>query len=296
MIHTTNLFLASASGFIGSYLYSYLIKDSSINLFSCTRSISANSSPANITGINLNRRDDVARLVESIPPCDVIIYSAAAINYQIDDLNISDSNCAGIQNITYLQKCWSSSLVIYISSIGVIGAPQTLPISEFHPVMPPTSYHASKLFGEHIVRLLSSKETKAVSLRISAPVGAGMPRHRFLPTLVDRALLGMPILLKGSGARIQDYIDIRDIAKLISLLVEKPVSGVFNVASGNAISNRSLAEKVISVLDSSSNIIFNNGPDPEENHRWIISCEKLWLETKFKSTVSIEESIRSLVS
>ena len=160
--------------------------------------------------------------------------------------------------------------------LGVIGLPEQIPITEEHPVAPRTTYHASKLFGEHRVTMANQAgESNGAILRLPSPVGPGMPDHRILPLFVQRALNNDALVLLGQGTRRQNYVDVRDVAIAVASCIRRHTVGALNnVASDSAISDHELAELCKSILNSSSPIMFSEDPDPEESVSWDISITK----------------------
>ncbi len=232
-------------------------------------------------------------LSERIPPCDVIIHAAAVIQHDLFGQNIPLVNCLGSQQVFRLAAEWKVRGLIYLSSVPVIGQPRELPVTEEHPVDPPSAYHASKLFGEHLVRLVGlDAGIPAASFRLTSPIGPGMPPNRIFSVFIGQALAGKPILLAGTGARRQNYVDARDIARAAELWLEQPKPGLFNVAGRESISNRCLAETIVQTLESSSTVALSGKPDPDDKLAWDVSIDKAGSSFGFEPAYGIEQSIR----
>lgn len=214
------------------------------------------------------------KLADGVGECDAIVHCAAVISKSLTDRDVSLVNGAGTQEIIRAAGLLGVKRIIYISSLPIIGAPARLPIDEEHPVNPPTAYHASKLFGEHLMRLACSASLSTASLRITSPVGPGTPRGRIFSEFVWRASKGEPLVLAGAGGRRQNYVDVRDVAAAVALCLRSEARGVFNVAGAAAVSNLELARACVSALHSSSSISFSGAADAEENVAWDVSIEK----------------------
>lgn len=231
------------------------------------------------------------RIRARVAPCDAVVHAAAAISPSLDDDAVVLSNCVGTQQVVRLALAWGRRQVVFISSVPVIGTPRRLPITEDHPTCPPTAYHASKLFGEALIRLAAREGLTAATLRLTSPVGAGMPPDRILSVFVRRALAGQPLKVFGSGSREQNYVDVRDVAAAVRACLEQKVTGLFHVAGRASISNVDLARRCIDVLGSGSDIELVAGPDAHENERWQVSIEKARQRFGYAPRYSIEESI-----
>ena len=229
-----------------------------------------------------------------VEACDAIVHAAAAVVADPHAPAVSLANCRGTQRGVALAERWRVRSLVYISSVPGIGTPRRLPIDEDHPVDPPTAYHASKLYGERLVELARRRGMTAATLRLTAPVGPGMPDGRILSVWVRRALRGEPLELAGSGGRRQDYVDVRDVAAGAAACLERGAAGLFNVASGRAISNRELGELVLTVCRSSSPVRPTGRPDPEEDVSWEVSIERAATTFGYVPVHDLRDSIRAV--
>lgn len=218
--------------------------------------------------------DFVDQVVAVLPRCDAIVHSAASLSKRNDDVSLSLVNGVGIQNVIRLADRTAARQLIHLSGLPVIGRPITTPIDENHPVNSATAYHASKYYGEQLVRLAASSRLLAASFRITSPVGPGTPPGRIFSEFSVRARRGEPLMLAGRGGRRQDYVDVRDIATAVEQALEQGVDGVFNIASGVAVSNLELARACIDTLQSRSVISFSEAADPDEDVAWVVSVDK----------------------
>jgi nucleoside-diphosphate-sugar epimerase len=238
----------------------------------------------------------VEKLRQEIPQCDAVIHAAASLNMDLFAIDVVLTNCLGVHNMLSLASQWGCKRFVFLSSLPVIGVPKILPIDEEHPTNPATSYHASKLFGEQLVGLAALRGLNSVSLRLSAPVGPGMPKGRLLNVLVSRAVNSEIIELQGHGTRQQNYVDVRDISSAVELCLENPISGVFNIASASCISNIDLALRCIDRCHSGSEIVFTGVTDLEEGYIWAVSIEKARNKLGYVPQYGIDEAIDAAVA
>lgn len=230
---------------------------------------------------------------KNIDKIDVIIHCGALINYEEHLLNLIKTNCVGMYNIIELMKNKKCKKIIYISSIQVIGKIKQLPIDEKHCTDPLTLYHSTKLFGENYLKNISN--IQKFILRISSPVGNGMPNNKILKVFVKNSLEGKPLTLSGKGGRVQNYINIKDIVNAIKICIKDNThSGIYNIASSENISNIDLAKICIKELNSNSQIIFNGLEDREEKDNWNISIKKAEEELSFKPQYLIRDVIKEI--
>jgi UDP-glucose 4-epimerase len=223
--------------------------------------------------------------------CDAIVHAAASLDRNPYAPSISLANGVGTQQMLALGARWEVSSFVYVSGVAVIGSPDELPVTEEHTAAPPTAYHASKLFGEHLCDVVRATGTPTVSLRLTAPVGPGMADGTILPVFVSRALSGEPLELAGRGTRGQDYVDVRDVAAAVEASLERGPTGVLNIASGRCVTNVELARRCIDALESSSEVRLTGASDAEEGVRWEVSIERAGAAIDYRPRRSLEDTI-----
>jgi UDP-glucose 4-epimerase len=242
----------------------------------------------------LGSEDAIDLIGKALQPCEAIVHTAASLSHDRCDPSISLTNCLGTQQIIKLANIWVAPQLVYISSVPVIGCPLQHPITEDHPTQPSTAYHASKLFGECLMRLAEGNGCRAASLRLTSPSGPGTPENRILAVFVRRALAAEPLQVLGRGTRRQNYVDVRDVAVAVGACLAKHASGVYNIAAAESISNSELAQTCIDVLSSSASIDFVGKPDPEEGTVWDVSVSKACRELGYRPQFTIRDSIRAV--
>src|SRR5258708_30740608 len=102
---------------------------------------------------SLGSEGAIERVCKALQPCQVIVHAAASLTHDKYDLSISLTNCLGTQQIVKLAHIWRCLQLVYTSGVPVIGRPLQHPITEDHPLQPLTAYHASKLYGEDLMRM-----------------------------------------------------------------------------------------------------------------------------------------------
>jgi nucleoside-diphosphate-sugar epimerase len=256
--------------------------------------------PALVPGLSehveacLGTEGAVERIRQALYPCEAIVHAAASLSHDNCDPSISLTNCLGTQQIIELADIWGASQLVYFSSVPVIGRPLQHPITEEHPTQPLTAYHASKLFGECLMRLAQVNGRRAASLRLTSPSGPGTPKNRILSVFVGRALSGEPLQVLGQGTRKQNYVDVRDIGFAVEACLTRHGCGVYNVGAAESISNHQLAQTCIDELRSSATIAFVGKPDPEEGTEWDVSVSKAYRDLGYRPRFTIRDSIRAV--
>lgn len=247
---------------------------------------------------DLDNGDDVARLErEYLHNVDAVIHLAADMRREPHNVEVVAANCVGTQRV--LEACERAEIKTFmqLSSLPVIGTPIQHPITEKHPLRPPTVYHATKIAEEFLAGYADyARGIRTASFRICAPIGIGVKQTTIFPTFARRAVAGENIVLYGKGTRKQTYIHVDDIAQaLYKSIISDRAHGVYNLASENLISNYELARMCIDAAASSSKIQFADYPDNEEGLIWDVSIERLKADTDFMPLIEIGDCVREQI-
>lgn len=296
--------VTGAAGFIGRYVVNELLKreyDVAIILYDkesidChKRDDSIVNGDINVISGDICEENIIQSVVDSIEKCDIFIHLAADININGNDRTIL-VNCLGTYHCVKLANALGAECFIYMSSIPVIGTPCVLPVTEEHPALPKTLYHITKYSGEMIVEREKSKDMKTIILRIPSPIGFGMSPNNYLSFLLGKCMRNELIEVYGTGARIQNYIDVRDIASAVVQSFTTKYSGIFLIAGSKSVSNLELALLCKEITGSESEIIYGQREDPEEKNQWIISTDKAKQAFGFFPRYGLRETIQWILS
>jgi UDP-glucose 4-epimerase len=146
---------------------------------------------------------------------------------------------ANIELPARLIRHYPAARHVLASSVSVYGNAIPLPSSVATPAMPATPYGWSKLAAEALVQMTASHAV----LRLSSIIGRGMRSGSFVPAMIAAARAGR-IEVFGDGSRLQDYIDVRDAARLCIAAAQRSDSFVTLAVSGHARSNAAVAREL----------------------------------------------------
>ena len=284
-----NILVTGASGFVGRAIAESLRENNRV-LGIGRREV--NDCRFEYSRSDITNESSLFAVCEIMKP-DVIVHAAASVSRNNMDKSLIDTNIRGTENILSLARKTGCKKIIYISSAPVIGVPVETPITESHQVYPLTTYHLTKYFSELLLR--NALDIETVVLRLPSPVGTEIPRNKFFAVLISNCLSGAPIRLLGKGGRIQNYINVKDIGAAVMKAASSEATGIYNVTYPKSYSNLELAQLCKKTLNSKSEIVFY-GEDPEEDMKWVYSCDKIRKELGFSPAVTIEESIREVAT
>lgn len=153
-------------------------------------------------------------------------------------------------------------LVLVVGSAEQYGRhePADLPLAEPAEQRPLTVYAATKA-AQEVIALQAARGDgiRVVATRSFNHSGAGQAPHFLLPSLVARAAA-----LPRSGGRLplgndfvtRDFLHVADVAEAYCLLAERGTPGeAYNVCSGEGVTVRALAERVLQRLGTSAEIV-----------------------------------------
>ena len=206
---------------------------------------------------------------ELIDRADVIFHLAAAVGVKLiveAPVRTIETNVHGTE-VVLKHASKKRKLVVIFSTSEVYGKSAAVPFNEDADlVMGPTvkhrwAYACSKAIDEFLaLAYWKEKKLPVIIARLFNTIG---PRQTgrygmVIPNFVHQALTGMPITVHGDGSQRRSFGYVGDVVSGLIKLVEEPraVGNVFNVGNTEEISILELAQKVKTLTQSSSNIVW----------------------------------------
>lgn len=208
--------------------------------------------PANVDVLDA---DAVARAVRSARPRAVVHLAAsssvgASWTEAVETWRV---NVLGTVAVLEAVRSEQHDARVLVTSTGeVYGRARVLPTPEDAPVAPLSPYAASKAAAEIACRQVASGGLDVVVTRAFNHEGPGRD-ERFAVGSWTRQIarletLGGGVLEVGNLDAKRDITDVRDVCRAYTLLLDERVpSGTYNVASGEAVQMRQLAETLVSL-------------------------------------------------
>lgn len=246
--------------------------------------------------VDLTNERAVEQLAHSLGTFETIVHAAADVPPTFDSASAARALSRNLAMLTHVGMLLAPlGRLVFLSSTSVYGSRSGEAVGRDHEAHPENLYAVSKLAGEHIARVLAHAQGgSAVSLRLSAPYGAGQSHRTVLQLFVERAVKGQPLQYFGTGSRTQDFTHVDDIAAAIVMACHTG-HGHYNVASGQPIAMRTLAELVVAIVGRPGAKVEAAGfPDPQEDYRAQWPLERTIRELGFRARWTLEEGIRSL--
>lgn len=265
--------VTGGAGFIGSHLVDALVAqghtvivldDLSTGRHDNLRQHVGSPSVEFVLGSILNEAlvDDVVRRA------DVVLHLAAAVGVNLiveRPLESLATNIRGSEIV--LEKCHKYGRKVLVTSTSEIYGKNTSDALNEEddrilgsPLKTRWSYSEAKAIEEVLAHAYwREKGLPTVIVRLFNTVGPRQVGHygMVVPRLVEQAIKGMPLTVFGTGEQSRCFCHVSDvIVALLGLVNSTEAEGkVFNVGSRNEISIRGLAEKVLEVTGSRSEIV-----------------------------------------
>jgi dTDP-glucose 4,6-dehydratase len=166
-----------------------------------------------------------------------------------------------------------------------------------NPIGVRSVYDEAKRFSEAAV--MGYRRTRGVDtaiVRIFNTYGERMRPDdgRAIPTFVDQALHGKPITVHGTGKQTRSITYVGDLVRGILLLLDSGHPGPVNCGTEHEMTMRELAERIVKLTGSSSEIIYTErGADDPEKRRPDLTLARELLG--YEPTVGPDEGLRRAI-
>ena len=243
---SNRIVVVGSKGFIGSSLISYL---------KLTGSAFLAISRDEFDLLNEKKCKEISNI---LLPTDVIVFSSAVTPAR-SSKDVTNSMLM-LQNFIDSVSSLTLAGFVLISSDSVYGDFQGM-VNESYPYNPNT-FHGLSQVAREIILNSSSLKSKTI-LRLCAVYGKGDTHNSYGPNRCVTQLINKePIKVFGSVLNVRDHIYIQDVVKIIGLIAQSKISGIFNVASGYTYSFREVALACKDIFRANSIIEFVGSEGP----------------------------------
>ncbi len=165
------------------------------------------------------------------------------------------------------------------------------------PCIPATPYGVAKLGFAQIIDNFARRFKYSYAWgRIFFTFGPYEDRQRLVPSVILSLLEGSKAELT-EGKQVRDYIYVKDVAKAFIALLESPIVGPVNIASGHGISVSELANKIGNLLGKQELLKMGaRKMSVREPNELVGNISRLNRELGFKPLYSLEQSLVDTVN
>jgi dTDP-glucose 4,6-dehydratase len=297
--------VTGGAGFLGSHLCEYLLEQG--NRVLCVDNLET-SSLENLEHLRddgfvfLNH--DLVFHLEIEEPVHAVFHLAALaspIDYLRQPLHSLKVGSYGTHNALGLAK-FKRARFLLASTSEVYGDPQVHPQPESYwgnvnPIGPRGVYDEAKRYAEALTMAYHTQQgVDTAIVRIFNTYGPRMRSHdgRAIPTFMRQALDNTPITVFGQGEQTRSFCYVDDLIRGLHLLAESDEHLPVNLGNPNEFSILELAQTVIKVTSSKSEIVYEALPvdDPQVRQPDITRARQV---LGWEPEIHLEEGLRRML-
>jgi dTDP-glucose 4,6-dehydratase len=297
--------VTGGAGFLGSHLCEYLLEHD--HRVICVDNLET-STLENLEHLRddafVFRNHDVVDHLEIDEPVDVVYHLAALaspIDYLRQPLHSLKVGSHGTHHALGLAK-FKRARFLLASTSEVYGDPQVHPQPESYwgnvnPIGPRGVYDEAKRYAEALTMAYHRQQgVDTAIVRIFNTYGPRMRSHdgRAIPTFVRQALENAPITVFGEGSQTRSFCYVDDLIRGLHLLAESGEHLPVNLGNPEEFSILELAQTVIHVTSSTSEIVFEALPidDPQVRRPDITRARQV---LGWEPEIQLEEGLRRML-
>lgn len=255
--------ITGGAGFIGSHLVEHFQGRANVRVLDNLRT----GDKKNLDGLtyewiegSVTHRPMVREAVKDV---DYVFHLAAMVSVpesMSDPVACNVVNAAG--TLIVLQEAAKAGVkkLCFSSSAAIYGDNPTVPKTEDMLPEPKSPYAVTKLDGEYYCKMFNDEGwLPTACMRYFNVFGPRQdPKSQYaaaVPIFIDKALAGEPLTIYGDGEQTRDFVYVKDVvAANVFLAQDEAQSGVYNVAYGRRLTVNDLAQKIIDLTASPSQI------------------------------------------
>jgi dTDP-glucose 4,6-dehydratase len=302
----SRILVTGAAGFLGSHLCEALIEDGH-DVIGMDNLVSGRTE--NLEDIFYHDRfsfyeHDVTEFTHVSGELDWVLHLASLASpvfYQDHPIKTLKVGALGTHKTLGLAK-EKDAKYLFTSTSEVYGDPEVNPQPEDYrgnvdPYGPRSCYDESKRYGESLLRAYRDEHGLIVRIaRIFNTYGSRMRLDdgRVIPTFIRQALVGEPLTVHGDGEQTRSFCYVSDLIDGLLALMHSDVQTPVNVGNPDERSIKELAEVILNVTDSDSDITYEARPeqDPEVRRPDLAKAKRV---LDWEPTVSLQDGLEETV-
>ena len=280
------LLVTGGAGFIGSnFVHRALARGDEVTVYDV---LTYAGNPANLAGLDggdgyrFVRGDvcDGGALADAMTGHDAVVHFAAESHV---DRSITDparfviTNCEGTATVCEVALRLGVERVLHVSTDEVYGSIDVGSFVETDSLAPSSPYSASKA-GSDLIALSyhATYGLPVVVTRSSNNYGRFQFPEKVIPLFVTNLLEGRRVPLYGDGLNVRDWCHVDDNCDAIDLVLRSgEPGGIYNVGSGNELTNLDLTSRLLSLCGADDSSIEQVDDRPGHDRRYSIDTTRI---------------------
>jgi UDP-glucose 4-epimerase len=260
--------VTGGAGFIGSHIVEHFQGRAEVRVLDNLRSGYKHNLAAfqhEFIEASILDREAVRRAMQGV---DYVFHLAAMISVpesMAKPIECNELNTTG--TLVVLEEATKAGVkkLVLSSSAAIYGDNPITPKVETMLAEPKSPYAITKLDGEFYCKMFAAEgRLQTACLRYFNVFGPRQdPKSQYaaaVPIFIDRAVKHQPITVHGDGEQTRDFIYVKDIVAANAFFAtQSPATGVFNVAYGQKITIKELAQTICRLTGSQS--VITHGPE-----------------------------------
>ena len=304
-----NILVCGGAGFIGSAFIRNNLKNNSDTKITNLDILTTGSNLKNLKDVESFSnykfiKDDIRNesIIDSlVKNTDVTINFAAESHVDRSIANpkpFLDTNILGTYSILEATRKYDKQF-IHVSTDEIYGdAYGQSSFDENSQINPSNPYAATKAAADHLVSSYHrTYGINCITTRCTNNFGPNQFPEKLIPKTIIRSIRNLKIPLYGDGMQIRSWIYVNDHAKAIENLISKGKPGnVYNITAYEEITNRTIVEKILDILEKPHSMIEHVGDRPGHDKRYSINCSKIENEIGWKHQYNFDDALKQTVA
>jgi len=302
------ILVCGGAGFIGSAFIRNHLKNNMDSKITNLDILSIGSNLENLRNIENHSnykflKDDIKNeyvIADLVKDSDVIVNFAAESHVDRSIANpkpFLETNIIGTYSILEAVRKYDKQF-IHVSTDEIYGDAQgKSSFNEDSQINPSNPYAATKAAADHLVTsYYRTYGINCITTRCTNNFGPYQFPEKLIPKTIIRSIRNLKVPLYGDGTQIRSWIYVNDHVQAIELLISKGKPGqVYNITAYEEITNKTIVEKILDILEKSHDMIEFVGDRPGHDKRYSVDCSKIQNEVSWNPKFEFDKALEDTV-